>query len=70
MYLCIYTYTNISGIVGFDKDGHFSEKHVVNHSTNLGCGRLGAMSCLQYVSVCIHMHPYALICFHTPCVRP
>ena len=55
-------------IVSFYKNGHFSEKHVVVHSTNLGCGRLGALICFQYASVCIqyafvytHMLPYALL---------
>ena len=54
----------------FDKNGHFSDNHVVIHSTNMGCGRLGALICLQYASVCIHMHPpYAPICLHTPYLR-
>ena len=54
--------TNLDTNSQFEKNGHFSEKHVVIHSTNLGCGRLGALICLQYESVCIHMHPYAPIC--------
>ena len=52
----------LTKIVNFYKNGHFSEKHVVFHSENLGCGRLGALICLQYASVCIRMHPYASIC--------
>ena len=34
----------LTNIVSFYKNGHFSEKHVVFHSENLGCGRLGALT--------------------------
>ena len=68
--ICIYFYTYkykfqiLTDIVSFEKNGHFAEKHVVIHSTNLGCGRLGAMICVHfdpYASICIRMHPYASI---------
>ena len=51
----------LTNIVSFYKNGHFSEKHVVFHSENLGCGQLGALICFQYASVCIHTHPHASI---------
>ena len=62
----MYIFRILTDIVSFDKNGHFSEKHIVIHSTNLGCGRLGAQICLQYASVCIRMHPYASVCTHMP----
>ena len=53
--------TNINKYCQFLQERQFSEKHVVINSTNLGCGRLGALICLQYASVCIHTYIYTYI---------